>query len=564
MLRSKTTKKIFDQLLKIVVGESYSEVPLLAMMRAGFAVSLAFTMTLSWIYHVFETPYLIERWGHINKTITIPGVVCCYLFLRFSSIKQATLSYVAYSIIMCYTWYLCVDVNAEVVNNYNYHRYLPLISLALTSYYPFLIMKPKLGTLIVLWQTLFIGIYPLIADPNSQSQLSAFVIFAMASVVMFFYYLFTYSYNYILLKVEQQALELNHANRLGIIGRAASSIAHDYNNLLSIGMNNLELIDREKYAELWDEQLSNVAMSFAQAREISHKLLNIGKSQSKLQHSSLKSILMNLENFLRSLAGDQISLNVRCEHDVVVLVSRVEIESSIVNIVLNAKNAMRGRPGKIDIYTVESHNKVAIVIDDDGPGIPKDIQSRIFEPFFSTYQEEMSTGLGLSIVKNFLSRCGGEVTFETSDKGTKFFLTLPISSAVLSEGLESEKDQKPKFRPSKILLIDDNKLLIKSMSILLEKKGYKAFETDDWDMARKIVRENNDLDVVFIDFSMPSGEGLDLGRELIEISRRPHYFLLTGGGITEDIETNCLSAGFSDVLQKPLDIIPFLEGLEER
>ena len=116
------------------------------------------------------------------------------------------------------------------------------------------------------------------------------------------------------------------------------------------------------------------------------------------------------------------------------LVNREEIQQVLLNIILNAEQAMRsaGRPGRLSIRTLRAGTSdVAVEVQDDGPGVPQALAGRIFEPFFTTKEVGEGTGLGLSLAIGIAKAHGGSLALIPASSGACFRLTLPTTTTVV-------------------------------------------------------------------------------------------------------------------------------------
>lgn len=559
-------KRIFDiidriPIRRILLGRQISSERNLSLCRGALFLTIPGSILIHLLIF-FESGEIKKIWTTYTLFIQLPGFTIAYLIARIGDMKSLVYAYAVFTAALLLHWMFAVNANAEIVHFHNYYTYLPIAGLSLLCYCFAYIQSPKAISVLGFINVAFIFSYPLLIDPNALNQLQAFVCYILILSIVLSFYPFTEYFKMLFVENQEKDEQLNHANRLGVIGRAASSIAHDYNNLLFIAMNNLESIDRKAYPELWNNELSNIAKSIEHASSISRKLLKIGSTNIEKQHLNIAIFFRELKSFLESLVSSRITITLVDIENVSILVNREELESAIVNIVLNAQNAMVTDGGEIKIYTMLNDHMVSLIVEDDGPGIPKHLESKIFEPYFSTKNEELSSGLGLHIVRAFLENAGGKVRFDTRPGCTKFYLDIPIVTNF---------DDKPRDRPihvtkkqkfNKILIVDDNMSLLKSANLLLDTAGFVAFSTDDWAKASQLLEDHQDIDVVFIDLTMPEGLGTELGKALIEISSSPIYILLTGSVISDELKSQCLKIGFSHVANKPINLLNYIKNLD--
>jgi CheY-like chemotaxis protein/anti-sigma regulatory factor (Ser/Thr protein kinase) len=234
-----------------------------------------------------------------------------------------------------------------------------------------------------------------------------------------------------------------------------------------------------------------------------------------------------------------------------------ELETALVNLVINARDAMPSG-GTI---TVSAHNSVvrenkghdqpgdfvAISVVDVGSGIPPDVLAKIFDPFFTTKPVGKGTGLGLSQVHGFAHQAGGLVKVESElGKGTKVTILLPREHS----GPLAERHNVPEVSGSgTVLLVEDNPDVASVSATLLEQLGYTVRRVADAEAALREIERNN-VDMVFSDIVMPGKiDGLTLARRLREM--RPDLPILLATGYSEaaaDVR------GDFPILRKPYEI----------
>src|ERR671913_16606 len=224
--------------------------------------------------------------------------------------------------------------------------------------------------------------------------------------------------------------QLIHSERLSAVGQLVSGVAHELNNPLQsiLGFTEL-LIDAEERPEL-RRDLEQVRSEAIRAGKIVRNLLAfVRRSSSERTIASINDIVKTTIS-LRSY--EFASANIRLfesygEGLAAVVVNPEEIQQVILNLILNAEQAMRTahRGGTLTVTTKCVDDMVTIEIQDDGPGVPAALAGRVFEPFFSTKEVGEGTGLGLSIALGIAEAHGGTLTLVPTDKGACFRLTLP-------------------------------------------------------------------------------------------------------------------------------------------
>ncbi|RPI48868.1 MAG: hypothetical protein EHM55_24875 [Acidobacteria bacterium] len=224
--------------------------------------------------------------------------------------------------------------------------------------------------------------------------------------------------------------QLIHSERLSAVGQLVSGVAHELNNPLQsiLGFTEL-LIDAEERPEL-RRDLEQVRSEAIRAGKIVRNLLAF------VRRSSSERTMVGINDIVKttiSLRSYEFgSANIRLfesygEGLPAVVINPEEIQQVILNLILNAEQAMRSahRGGTLTVTTKCVDTMVTIEIQDDGPGVPAALAGRVFEPFFSTKEVGEGTGLGLSIAMGIAEAHGGALTLVPTEKGACFRLSLP-------------------------------------------------------------------------------------------------------------------------------------------
>jgi two-component system cell cycle sensor histidine kinase/response regulator CckA len=221
---------------------------------------------------------------------------------------------------------------------------------------------------------------------------------------------------------------LTHAQRQGTIGSIAGGIAHDFGNLLvSVSLSATRL--RRELTAATDRAshcLEDIDLALRRARELIrhlHGYANRRTAEAEVVH--LDEVILSVEPLLRRLSGEA-TLNLRLDDDLPpARIDRVELEQVLVNLVVNARDALPGG-GRISVFAHEDEGFVVLEVADDGIGMDEATRERIFEPFFTTKGPEHGTGLGLPTSRAIVERVGGSLTCDSRPgAGSVFRVRLP-------------------------------------------------------------------------------------------------------------------------------------------
>jgi len=358
-------------------------------------------------------------------------------------------------------------------------------------------------------------------------------------------------------KLVEAREQLAMAQKMEAIGKLTGGIAHDFNNLLMIIGGNAQIFKR-----LLDPKLPSAIEAIQTAAKHGESLTRQLLTFSRRQHLSPTVLdvihcIRDLRPMIQSSLRGNIVYNEKIGKDVLpVKVDQAELELSIVNIAVNARDAMPnggtftisvGHAPATEELDVDKREGafVAIAFSDSGTGIPPNLLSKIFDPFFTTKEVGKGSGLGLSQVYGFAHQAGGTVKAEsTVGQGTTITVYLPLSSKQeLATKEVSAKDKAHVQRPT-VLVVDDSAEVAQVTSSLFEHLGFKTVYRDSADGALKLLEGGTKFDLVFSDIVMPGAiDGVGLAREI-----RTRY---------SDLPV-ILTTGYSDAAQAAPPDLPIL------
>ncbi|MDR0625035.1 MAG: response regulator [Holosporales bacterium] len=363
-------------------------------------------------------------------------------------------------------------------------------------------------------------------------------------------------------KVEHQ---FTQAQKLQAIGQLAGGIAHDFNNLLTaiIGVCDL-LLQRIMPDNASYPDIMQIKQNANRASQLVKQLLAFSRQQSLQPRTiNIKNTLSEILSLLRRLIGSRISLKVINGQDLwLVKVDAVQLEQVIINVVVNAKDAISGT-GTITIETsnytsqtfgndvLASGDYVLLKITDTGCGIPKELIPSLFDPFFSTKEIGKGTGLGLSTVYGIIKQTGGAIEVESEvGKGTvfKIFLTRSFDEDCALEG------KPPPITDitgdETIMIVEDESAVRIFAARALKDKGYKVVETANGEEALAIIEGGRTPDVIVTDISMPVMDGVALQKALQQ-KQLQIPIIFTSGYTEENFRQDLSNNQFIHFLPKP-------------
>ncbi|MCD4819837.1 MAG: response regulator [Candidatus Cloacimonetes bacterium] len=364
--------------------------------------------------------------------------------------------------------------------------------------------------------------------------------------------------------------EMQKRERLDSLGILAGGIAHDFNNILTAILSNIEFAKlninhHKKILKILDESINAVH----NAKQLTNQLLTFAKGgEPVISTIEIDMLLKNAVDFV--LRGSNVKASLKIKPDLKpVYADKGQIDQVINNLLINAIQAMQNG-GKIKISAknvqmdIDGNGFVEICIKDYGIGIKEDKLKKIFDPFFTTKKE--GTGLGLSTVYSIIKKHNGEISVQSKiDKGSVFTILLPISHEKIDNRISS---QKKKFtRYFKILIMDDNEMILKVSQEMLSQLGHNVYISIDGSQAIKKYKEaylsNDPFDVVIFDLTIPGGLG---GKETLQnlLEFDPKIKAVVSSGYSIDpVISNFEKFGFCGVLTKPYNLENIQDLLSE-
>jgi two-component system NtrC family sensor kinase len=353
---------------------------------------------------------------------------------------------------------------------------------------------------------------------------------------------------------------LRQAQKLEALGQITGGVAHDFNNLLMVIGNNAHLARRLLPGAEASPQLAAIHRAIASGSKLTRQLLSFAGRQ-PLQPTviELAQALPELLELVRTAVGSAIVVTASVQPDAgAVEVDRAELELALINLALNARDAMpaggqlgitagRARPD-------ESPQRgdaacVALAVSDTGEGIAPEVAARVFEPFFTTKGPGRGTGLGLAQVYGFATQAGGSVRLDSAPgKGTTVTIYLPVSGRAPSATPSAAVSALPALA-GRVLLVEDNAEIARATAPLIEALGCETVLVASGDEALDLIaRDARGFDAVLSDVVMPGAtNGLALAQALRRLRPRLPVVLMTGYAAEVD---SARSEGF-EVLPKP-------------
>ncbi len=343
--------------------------------------------------------------------------------------------------------------------------------------------------------------------------------------------------------------QLRQAQKMEAIGQLAGGVAHDFNNILTAILGNVELARAQLPADQesgLQEDLDQIERSANRAASLTRQLLAFSRRQiAQPRHINLNDTLTDMEQMLRRLLTEHIALHFKPGADLhTVHVDPGHIEQVLMNLVVNARDAM---PDGGDL-TIETANAildadyaaaraevrpgeyVVLSVSDTGTGMDAQTAERVFEPFFTTKAMGQGTGLGLSTVYGIIKQAGGHVAVYTEPaRGATFRVYLPAAASGAEPAGRTAPVPKAAGGHETILLCEDDNSVRTLAQTILEQAGYVVLSAANGREARAIAAEHaGAIDILVTDVIMPDMNGRELATALKAQHRRLRTLYISG------------------------------------
>jgi two-component system cell cycle sensor histidine kinase/response regulator CckA len=318
---------------------------------------------------------------------------------------------------------------------------------------------------------------------------------------------------------ERRVLEeqLRQAQKMEAVGQLAGGVAHDFNNLLTVIAGYSEIARRRIGVGPGSKELAEIRRAAERAGALTRQLLAFARRQ-VLEPTllDLNEVVAGLVGMLGRLIGESIEIAVLAGDDLPpVLADRSQLEQVVINLAINARDAMPDG-GTIAIETSSSGDEVSLAVSDTGSGIPPEQLERVFEPFYTTKEMGVGTGLGLATVHGIVTQSGGRVEVRSSPGlGSTFTVVLPAASGVPGGQRDERADAAPRGGTETLLLCEDEDGVRQLIALVLRGAGYTVLEAArPSDAIAFAERHRDEIAALVTDIVMPEMSGLQLAERL--------------------------------------------------
>ena len=364
-------------------------------------------------------------------------------------------------------------------------------------------------------------------------------------------------------KLESQLIQ---AQKMEAIGALAGGIAHDFNNILAaiIGYIELSLQSEDETAEYLRQGLN----AANRAKDLVKQILVFSRqAHEEKMPVNVEMVVKEVMKFMRASIPATINITCRIHGKLgAVLANTVELHQILMNLCTNAVHAIGVKHGTIEIEAqgvaispaerstfpdLDPGRYIKLSVKDSGQGVPYEIQDRIFDPYFTTKEKGVGTGLGLAVVHGIVKKSNGVIRVESKmGKGSSFHIYLPQVDMLAAD--PAEKHDLPRGGSERILFVDDEKMLVDVGARILKRLGYEvSARISPIDALELFKAKPRYFDLVITDQTMPGMTGEALAKELLQI--RPGIPVIICTGYSHIIDpAKVKEKGITALIMKPI------------
>ena len=390
---------------------------------------------------------------------------------------------------------------------------------------------------------------------------------------------------------EEIEAQLRQAQKMEAVGQLTGGIAHDFNNLLTGISGNLELLEQRLSSGRLSDcgRLVSAAMNgTSRAAALTHRLLAFARRQPlDPKPLNVNLLIASMDDLLRRTLGPSVDLQMMLKEKLwATLCDHNQLENAILNLAINARDAMQGsgglvvETGNVQIDSgyarsqgdeVQAGDYVSVSMTDTGCGMPPDIVAKVFEPFFTTKPLGRGTGLGLSMLYGFVKQSGGHVRiYSEVGEGTTVRLYLPrydnddAGDMSVHSSPAAQKRHRRAEAGETVLVIEDEEPIRELINRALTDLGYAVIEVPDGPAGLRILESDHRVDLLVTDVGLPGGlNGRQVADAAREWRRGLKVLFITGFAYSSALARgSALDAGM-EIMTKPFTLDAFASKVGE-
>lgn len=357
--------------------------------------------------------------------------------------------------------------------------------------------------------------------------------------------------------VRERDLKIERGQRLESVANVAAGIAHDMNNLLTALSMRIHIAAKHAEAPEAIEHLERAKAVAAKAEALPRQVLAFARRErAEPRLYDPARLVEETTQFMDRVLGDDIVMEVDAPHVGLVHGDPGQYEQVLVNLLVNARDAMpQGGVLRVRLRRSPDPTMVVLTVADSGTGISKEVQERLFEPFYTTKPEGQGTGLGLATCMTIVEQHGGTIDVDsTLGEGTTFRVALPWASDAPEPSPAGRTPLAEEGHEGTVLVVDDEQEIVAAICASLESYGFKVVGATDPTAALACL-DDAAVDVALLDVRMPQLSGPALAERLASVQAGIPVILMSGSPY---------DAGSLPLVRKPLDAESLIRLLDER
>jgi len=374
-------------------------------------------------------------------------------------------------------------------------------------------------------------------------------------------------------ELKETEYRYSQSQKLEALGRLAGGIAHDFNNLLSaiLGYTELLCLKLEDNADA-SAKLAEIRKAIHHGSSLTSQLLSFSRRDNLPKNAiDMNSLLNETSKIFKILLGVDNYLELDLEKNTCSIKGDADqIKQVLINLVINARDAMEGYGNKLRISTrIKQLNKHSLMpqydvkpgpylelcVSDSGSGMDNETLTQIFDPFFTTKEQGKGTGLGLSTVFGIIHRIDGYITVKSLlAKGTDFYIYLPLFETEPQDSTRTKTIEKAPFRKinGNILFVEDDNRIRGSIVESFKRLGLKVLEAENGEQGLLIFNKTpHSFDLIITDIIMPRMNGDKFAEEVLNINPSQKIIYMSGYTTDSLFDNKKINACKSNFLQKP-------------
>ncbi len=371
---------------------------------------------------------------------------------------------------------------------------------------------------------------------------------------------------------EKEMLEAKmlQVQKMEAVGHLAGGIAHDFNNIISAILSNAQILkmDHDNSSKKDEKRFLNIIGACERATDLINQILTFSRKnrEDALAPIKIDSVVKEVTDFISNTIPGTIKIEENIDaQSMRILSDSTQIYQILMNLYYNAMDAMEKNGGilRVSLSSIETEGKrtstgylpkgeyLELMVSDTGEGIPSEILSKIFDPYYTTKEQGKGTGLGLSLVHGIVKSHGGEIQVKSEQgKGTVFKIYIPLTHRKEEKKETYDKPIEISGR-GRVLFVDDEEVIAEVFGELLATFG---FEVDTHTTPREALQkvEKDLYDVIVTDYKMPVMNGIELAGKIRKRDKKVKI-IICSGDVSAISSNEYIDLDLYSIMKKPVE-----------